>query len=246
MKKYLRGIYAVIFFLSIASTSFAEETIRITNGEWAPYLSKHLKYYGLGSRIVKEAFALEGVKVEYGFFPWGRAYDLASHGEWDGSILYSRNPERENKFYITNPVAPSKYVFFHLKSFNFNWNTLDDLKNIVIGTGEGYGFGSEFEKAEKEGRIDVQRVPTDEMNVKKLMLGRIKLYPQDVVVGYDLINKMVSHTESQKITYHPKPLLEKPQHLLLSKKIKRNKRMLNLFNKGLQRLKDSGKYNQYF
>jgi len=32
---------------------------------------------------------------------------------------------------------------------------------------------------------------------------------------------------------------------MFSKKIERNKHMLKLFNKGLKRLKESGKYNQF-
>ena len=63
MKKFLIGIWIVIFFLNIATHSFAEETIRIAIGEWPPYTSKELKHYGVVSRIVAETFALEGVKV---------------------------------------------------------------------------------------------------------------------------------------------------------------------------------------
>ena len=33
------------------------------------------------------AETLEGVTVEYGYFPWKRAYDYARSGKWDGSAL---------------------------------------------------------------------------------------------------------------------------------------------------------------
>ncbi|MEH6344858.1 MAG: hypothetical protein V7785_07230 [Bermanella sp.] len=39
---------------------------------------------------------------------------------------------------------------------------------------------------------------------------------------------------------------ESPAYLILSKKIKGNQRMLKLFNKGLKRLKASGRYDQFF
>ncbi|MCP4294730.1 MAG: ABC transporter substrate-binding protein [Proteobacteria bacterium] len=120
------------------------------------------------------------------------------------------------------------------------------MQGIVIGSSPGYDFGAEFGKAEKEGKIKVQRVPKDEQNLKKLMLGRIKLYPQDLVVGYDLIRRVLSPAEALQITYHSKALLEKPHHLLLSKKIKRNKHMMERFNSGLKRLKESGKLDRYF
>ena len=65
--------------LTGAPLAVAEETIRITNGEWPPYMSKKLKHYGLASRITTEAFASQGVKVEYGFFPWARSKLLVEH-----------------------------------------------------------------------------------------------------------------------------------------------------------------------
>ncbi|MCP4294729.1 MAG: hypothetical protein GY786_03900 [Proteobacteria bacterium] len=84
MIKWILGMFIV---LSFSTVGYSEEIIRITNGEWPPSLSKDLKYYGVGSRTVAEAFALEGIKVEYGFFPWGRFYRYAKRGDWDGSIL---------------------------------------------------------------------------------------------------------------------------------------------------------------
>ncbi len=62
MKKLVICLLSVsVLYLAVSSSSVAEETIRLTNGEWPPYLSKNLKYYGISSRIVTEAFALEGL-----------------------------------------------------------------------------------------------------------------------------------------------------------------------------------------
>jgi len=50
-------------------------------------------------------------------------------------------------------------------------------------------------------------------------------------------------------TYHPRPVdkdKKRQFRLLLSKKMKDSKRMVETFNRGLERLKASGKYDQYF
>lgn len=93
--KSIKQMLIVLFFLSISLNVYAQESIRLTNGEWPPYLSKDLKHYGVASRIVTEAFDLEGIKVEYGFFPWERALELAKHGDWDGSLVWFHTPKRE-------------------------------------------------------------------------------------------------------------------------------------------------------
>ncbi len=50
------------------------DSVRIANGEYAPYFSEDLKHYGVGSRIVKAAFAEVGINVDYVFRPWERGY----------------------------------------------------------------------------------------------------------------------------------------------------------------------------
>lgn len=245
MKKILQWIWLIPLFLLTSTGIFAEETIRITIGEWAPYLSKDLKHYGVAARIVTESFALEGVKVEYGFFPWARSKFLAQEGEWDGSAVWIHNAERAKDFLFSDSVVEAKNVFFHLENYSFDWNTIDDLKEIPIGGTIEYSYGEAFQNAEKTGKIKVQRAPSDEINFRKLLAGRIKIFPCVLDNSYHLLQKRFKPGEIQLITYHPKAVNAIANHLILSKKIERNKHMLILFNKGLKRLKESGKYNQY-
>lgn len=246
MEKLLKWILLICLVLSFSFSSFAENKIRIAVGEWVPFTSKDLKYYGLFSRIVSEAFALEDIKVEYGWFPWKRALTLIEFGEWDSSPGWSRKPEREKYAYFSDPLYESKAVFFHLKSFPFDWNSYDDLKGITIGATIGYMYGKNFEQAEKDGKLLVERVPTDEQNFRKLLKGRIKLFPASLETGIGTLNKNFSSTQVKLVTYHEKPYRQKAvYHLIFSKKIDRNKKMLKLFNKGLRCLKNSGKYDQY-
>ncbi len=68
---------AVIAFISIFFNTthvFAEETIRLASGEWEPYQSQHLKYNGVASRIVSEAFAMS--EAECMFSRYLRGYPL--------------------------------------------------------------------------------------------------------------------------------------------------------------------------
>lgn len=68
-----------LMLIGLLNPAFADdrETITLTNGEWAPYLSESFKYGGFLSRVCSEAFALEGVDVEYEYLPWKRAYESA-------------------------------------------------------------------------------------------------------------------------------------------------------------------------
>jgi len=224
----------------------AQETIRISTGEFPPYLSAHLKDNGIGLRIIKEAFALEGVNVEYGFFPWKRSYKLAQQGEWDASATWGYNDERNKYFYFSDPLYPAVSVFFHLKSFKFDWSNLNDLKGLSIGATETYAYTPELLAAIENKSLNVELISSDQLNLKKLLKGRIDIFPLNIDVAYALLARHFTPQERELITFHPLELYRIQTHLLFSKKIDRNPRLLRLFNKGLKRLKQNGKFSEYF
>ena len=87
------------------------KTIRLTNGEWQPFLSKDAPHSGFASHIVTEAFAQVGVEVEYGFFLWARSMKLAKEGRWDGTIVWGESEERLRNFYFSELVVLTTFVF---------------------------------------------------------------------------------------------------------------------------------------
>jgi polar amino acid transport system substrate-binding protein len=245
MMKIAKALSVLFAVFCVAAPISAAETIRLANGEWVPYQSQSLKHCGAVSRIVTEAFASEGITVEYEYYPWKRGYVCAETGEVDGTFLWFDTAERRATFYISDPVIDIQYVFFHLKNYAFDWNTVDDLQGITVGATVGYDLGEAFQEAEQDNVITVERVTTDEQNFQKLVLGRVQIFPCDIEVGYAVIRKLFPPDQAELFTHHTKPLKAAPHHLLLSKKNERNKQMIELFNKGLQKLKDSGRYEQY-
>lgn len=234
-----------VFPQILSSIGISHQTVRITSGEWAPYCSENLEHYGLALRIITEAFAREGVKVECSFYPWDQAMNKAQTGEVDGSAAWFRSPEREKDFYISDPVVTSGYVFFYRKGKNFNWKTMDDLAKYKIGATRGYDYGQAFQEAEKQGIIHVERLAKDEMNFDNLLNGKIDIFPNDIDVGMNILYQRYPYYTYTNVTTHPKRLREDPLHLLLSKSNQKNEKLVKIFNRGLKKLKESGDYDRY-
>lgn len=231
--------------LYLPSIVFSQDTIRLANGEWPPWQSRDLKFSGVASKIVSDAFALEGIRVEYGFFPWGRAYKLSEHGTWDGTFLWSFTEERARDHFYSEPIIATQKVFFHLKSTKFNWITVNDLKDYPIGLTIENTYGQLIEDGIKSKVLKVQYAESDEVNFRKLLLGRIQLFVTAPEVGYRLLYKNFGAAEVEKIVHHPKPLAKRDYHLILSKKVPENERRLKAFNEGLKKLTESGKLDAY-
>ncbi len=93
-KRFIVIVISLLFFSPVLS---AETSIRITNGEWEPFMSEYSAHYGINSHVVSESFRLEGINVVWKFFPWKRAYICAMIRLWD--ILRSEiqfPPNRRN------------------------------------------------------------------------------------------------------------------------------------------------------
>lgn len=235
---------SVVLFLTCIPAK-AADPIRITTGEWEPYLSRGLPDYGIVTRIVTQAFERENITATYGFFPWGRSMALARTGAWDGSAVWYFHPEREKDFFHSDSVMATEEVFFSLTLRAFDWNDWPDLAGLIIGATAEYTITKILlEKAETfHFKVDVS--PSDETNFRKLLLGYIDVFPLAKEVAAILLRKNFTLEERRQITFHPKIVNSGDMYLLLSRKVPRNRQKLARFNSGLRKLRASGDYARY-
>ena len=231
-----------------STTPHAQETIiRITNGEWEPYLSEYSYEYGAISHIINEAFKLEGIDVIWGFYPWRRSYILAEHCTWDASAAWWPTKEAKENFLISEPIIKTHFVFFHVAGSGFQWKSFDDLKAYRIGTTIGYDYGDEFMTAVKEKRISIQEVRKDELNYSKLLAkGRIDIFPNDPIVGYAQIRNSLTPQQAARLTHHPKKFAHSTLNLIMANKCPNSGLFMEKFNAGFKKLKDSGRIDQIY
>lgn len=223
----------------------AQESIALSNGEWPPYFSPQFKYGGLGSRIGSEAFALAGIKVNYEYLPWKRGLEHARSGQVEGAIGWRKTPKREKYFYFSEPILSADVVFFHREGGHFNWENITDIGHLKIGATLGYSYIDQLAEAVYQNRGKVDIAPTDEINLQKLVAGRIDIFPCSIAVGYYLLRTKFTPGTADMVKYHPKPLIDSPLYLLISKRTDNAKELITRFNRGLKLLRESGQYEQY-
>lgn len=217
----------------------AEERIVLLNGEWPPYQSAALKEAGFVSHVVTRAFALSGVAVEYQFRPWKRALEEARSGLADGTLVWSHTPEREADFLFSDPVLIGESVLFHRIDNPITWTTFDDLSGYRIGGTLGYEYAIELGQG-----VVIDRVSEDRMNVSKLLLGRIDLFPSDRETGYALLRQQFSPQQQAQITHHPKPYEQTQYSVIFPKRLSTSETRARQLNAGLRRLQATGEYQR--
>ena len=245
--KIVNSIIGCCLLTAVMQIALAGDTIRITTGEFAPWSSETLKHKGFTNHVISEAFKLQSYEVEFVFYPWKRAYDSAKSGEkFQATSYWYPSDDRAKDFHYSDALQEDAIVFFHLKSNPLSdWATLDDLKGKRIGATAGYTYTAEFWDAATSKRLDIHEASSDELNFRKLLKGRIDLFPSDPLVGQKLLQEVFGADVAATVTYHSKPMVAPTGHLLFSRQLPNGEELVAIFNRGLAKLRDGGQYAQF-
>lgn len=246
MKRIAKNILLIAIALILpAITSSENRIITVSSGEWPPFLSENMKHHGLAARIISESFALQNITAKYGWFPWKRTYNNVRTGNWDASAVWAITEERSKEVFFSDPIIESKIVIFFNKATFLNWNSFEDLSGIVIGATNGYFYGEEFQQAEENGLIIVERTSLEVNNFKKLAANRIDAVIAEIDTGYDIMHRLFRTEQIGTIVVSPRTVASFSNHLVISKKLENGEQLVATFNKGLKQLTESGKVEQY-
>lgn len=236
--KTRRIIAATLLWLGLAAGAAGAETLTLAVGEWAPYTSKADSGARVAQVIVAESLKLAGIEASFAYVPWKRAYNKTLDGKYDATFPWYRTAERESVFVFPDtPLLRESYVFFHLKETPVQWESWEDLKRLKIGV-----QASDFtETLLKEKGLKVETLTDNAANFKKLMAGRIDIYPTALLVGYHTVQSLFGPEKAARLTHHPKPLKSDEMYIMFSKKA--GPAMAERFARGFAILKASGRYD---
>ena len=245
------GLIAALAATAISMTvlvpvrGVTQNTVTISNGEWAPFLSKDWEYGGIATRIVTAAFATVGIDIVYRWYgdSWERAKLDAKQGKVDFSAVWYYTEERAKTFAYTEPVIDVATVFFYHKDVPFDWENYDTIESHkVIGVTRGYSYTAEFDSAKKAGEFKYEVADRDILNFRKLLRKRIDAFVIGELVGQDILRKNFSPSERAILMVHPLEISKAPMYLITSRDHPQASALLERFNKGIRLLKDSGEH----
>lgn len=225
------------------SNALAQETVHLAIGEWPPYTSESDAKSKLLETVVIEAFKLENVNVKFTYLPWKRSYLKAEDGTFDGTFPWNKTPERDQLFVANRiPLVTDSSVYFHLKRTVFDWKTMEDLKHYRVGVTLGY----KNETIYRRRGIVADVAPSEELNFRKILAGRIDVYETSRVVGYATIHKTLAPDQAKLFTHHPRPSEENDYFILFSRATPHAQTLADRFDSGMKKLKANGTYAQIF
>ena len=192
----------ILMSLTCVTNATAVESIKVVTEDWPPYnfSMPNGKVGGISTKIVRAVLDKTDLKYDIQVYPWARAFDMAQ--TQPNVLIYSifRSREREHLFKWICPLTqPVKLYLYRLtEKHDFNVENIMDAKKYSTGVTRGdyphhYLMNLGFTEEEH-----LQVSPSDDLNVKKLLNGRIDFVIEAQMTIRSILNK--DHIAYAKVT----------------------------------------------
>ena len=235
-----RILLIVILLLSAVAHTKAE-TIKVALGEWPPYSSEHLPHDGLLPLILTQAFAYSDIRIETEFMSWQDAYRQTLNGDFDVSPGWLKTTERATDMRFSQAISYIGLRLLHHRDLNLSWEQLEELFPLKLGVVPGYSYTPQLDQAIANKLFKTIAFESDLEAIKAIASKKIDIYPVDAMVASHLLNKLPEATREQ-IEFDEHTLNYNPIYLISS--ARQPSELIERFNKGLGKLKETGVYNK--
>jgi polar amino acid transport system substrate-binding protein len=224
-----------------------ERTLRIATLEWPPYVSQGVPENGLSVYVASAAARQAGWSVRVDYFPWKRAMQVGlEDASFAGYFPAYYTEERARNCWFSAPIGRSTIGFAYLRETPLRWERLADLKKTRIGVVAGFANGAEFDAMVQRGELQVDASPSDVLNIRKLIAGRVRAAVVDrLVLRYLLLTEPELAAARDRVAFHETPLADLTLHVCFQR-TPAGLQMQKGFDAGLKRVDIERLENAYF
>lgn len=205
----------MVCFLGICSASSVyadlKKVPKLATIDWPPFTSPDLPGQGESTKMLRQTFKDMGLDLQVDFYPWRRAVKLGL----EDTNFVGYFPEYDTKLAqiqcrLSRAIGHSQVAIVSNKRQPVVWQSLNDLKAVRLGVVNGYFNSDELDERIQLKIQEVDLAPTDLVNLRKLVAGRIDAIVIDTqVMSYllrtdrMLLNKEPSlHIASKLLATH--------------------------------------------
>jgi polar amino acid transport system substrate-binding protein len=165
-------VSAALALIGLVSGVRAEEAIAVDNANPPFMFEQKGTAAGIYPALVTEIFKRIETPVTISSLPWKRALMNLDNGLSGVAGIY-KNEERLKKYSYTDMLFSEEVQIFVEKGQAFPYTSIDSLKGKTIGVIAGWSYGDAFDGARSAGVLKVEEAPSDALNFKKLVNGRL-------------------------------------------------------------------------
>lgn len=207
--------------------------IELSSLEWPPYSGAELPGQGTLPQRLRQALRSQNESLLIRFQPWNRAIKSASDNPYVVGYFPEYRAENLPCLY-SDSIGTSRLGLAHRSDLPLSWQQLDELARYRIGVVGGYRNSPEFDALVAAGKLRVEEAASDELNLLKLLYGRLDLVVIDEqVMAYWLEHDPLLHNATGRLAFAAQLLGELSLHVCFAPDEAGEQARLQL-NRGLQ------------
>ena len=202
MKCRSRVLVLVLVFSNLLFTATVHSNELVIVGNfWEPFTGENLHRKGAASHLVSELLHSKNHKTDIIIMPWARILFMLknANSEIDGVIGIWRTKEREEYVLFSEPYYENQLCLVKHVDSDFEYSSLDDLTDKLIGVGRNYDYSDEIQNATHFVRAEAVTLG---QNLLRLARKRLDLVLTDCIIGqYYLRNLRLEGQVNREIEF---------------------------------------------
>lgn len=233
--KYIFWLFITCLISPIACTEEIQE-IRWGTEVWEGYTDKDGS--GIFTKVLKRIFESQGIKLSVTNYPLKRALHLTRSGKLDLAGGIPKDVEYSTQHIQAKyPIAVTRISAFYHKDTIQDWNGLTSIngKKIVSTHIVGGMIGLKSN--------EYLEVATRKQTLSLVLRKRFDLYIDDEKLLFSTVN---NNKEKFNLNDYKIETVLSEGWYLISTNNERGRKIIDLFNKGMEELKESGELNTLY
>lgn len=228
----------LLVLTGLSRSAFTEEnTLIVITDPFEPYIfASDSEIKGMDYEITEAVFKNLDIPIQIKQYPWKRCMTMMKNGDADAIIDLLVTEERKTYLlYPEEPVSTNPLVVFYRKGNRPKIETMQDLKQYVVGTQLGW----EYPKALEMVLVNKEEIRSMQQNFHKLIADRVDIMVENKIVGL-YTAKTLGLSGQIKILEMPKQFIS-PYYVGFSKK-KGHAKLTRRFSEALREFKKTEEY----
>lgn len=221
------------------NSAIAEQTVRLTSLDWAPYTGAALPEGGETTRLLRQVFAEIGYQLQVDFLPWSNAVNQVVSGVNGHLAYYPEYPVQDSKLLLSGAIGYSELGLVESVEKPLLLTNFLALANYRFGVVQDYLNMSELDRLITANRLRPKINMSDKDNVLQVARGELDA----AVIDKRVLQFLLKHDADIKVIAAGKVQFSqslqehKSLHLVFLAN-NENRKLIQQFNQQLQRHKN--------
>lgn len=216
------------------------QKVSLVVNTWPPYVDTALPDDGLAMKIVKTALKRAGYTPEVRVEKWEKALEGSELGVYDLVGAVWKTDARQKKLLYSHSYLTNNIVLVGHASSKIEFNSLHDLRGLLVGVLKDYEYDPNFMKDPKILKFQANRLT---QNLIAVQQGKLDLAVADRRLAIYELKHFMGNNRSD-FRFLPKALSSRKLYVAAPIENAGSKALIAKFNQGLAAIKKDGTYQK--